>query len=106
MCVQEQDAAGPRVRQGGGVPDQAAAPVQATKREAQQGGAGEADDLDCVIVEDGGAAEGYNGFYRAARETGRANILLALQVYCCPDFQALFGVPLYMRLSKETPMTR
>ncbi len=37
-----------------------------------------------VIVEDGGegeeASSSANGFYRASRETGRANILLALQV--------------------------
>ena len=69
----------------------------AVKREAQQGGtgSGEADDDDCVIVEGGGAAEGHSGFYRAARETGRANILLVLQARCWD----VLGAP--VRASRE-----
>ena len=85
LCAQEQDGAGPKVKQDGVAPDQATpAGRGAAKREAQQGGtgAGDADDDDCVIVEGGGAAEGHSGFYRAARETGRANILLVLQARC------------------------
>ena len=79
LCVQEQD--GARVKQDGGAPDLATPAEEAVKQGPQQGGgAGDADDLDCVIVEDGGGAAKYNGFYRAARETGRANILLVLQV--------------------------
>lgn len=38
-------------------------------------------DVVCVDDEDGDTAHsGYSGFYRASRETGRSNVLLALQV--------------------------
>ena len=38
-------------------------------------------DVVCVEEDEGDTAHsGYSGFYRASRETGRANVLLALQV--------------------------
>ena len=64
-------------------PEQAAgASKQRGQRPAAEGGDA---DSDVVIVDDAGgdeaaSADSHNGFYRASRETGRANILLALQV--------------------------
>lgn len=44
-------------------------------------GHGSDSDVVCVDEDEGDTAHsGYSGFYRASRETGRANILLALQV--------------------------
>lgn len=89
MAFLQEAASAPAAAQNG---EQAAAPkhepegiAQQPKREADPGG-GSDGDSDVVIVEDGALEEGTaadsscNGFYRAARETGRANILLALQV--------------------------
>ncbi len=47
--------------------------------------AGNDSDSDVVCMDEGEgdtAHSGYSGFYRASRETGRANVLLALQVPC------------------------
>ena len=50
----------------------------------QAAAAGEDSDSDVVCMDDeeegDSAHSGYSGFYRASRETGRANVLLALQV--------------------------
>ena len=63
-------------------PDQDTAAGSSVKRKQENDG-GDVDS-DVVIVEDGSEADeassSANGFYRASRETGRANILLALQV--------------------------
>jgi hypothetical protein len=48
-------------------------------------------DVVCVEEDEGDTAHsGYSGFYRASRETGRANVLLALQV-SEPCLTATFG---------------
>lgn len=62
-----------------------AAQASPPEQDAHAAAAGSDCDSDVVIVEgdENGetACSSHSGFYRAARETGRANILLALQVF-------------------------
>lgn len=63
----------------------------ATKEEPDKATAGGDSDSDvvCVDEEEGDTAHsGYSGFYRASRETGRSNVLLALQVILLPQIAA------------------
>lgn len=57
---------------------------QSSEVKKDQGKAQDGDsDSDVEILEEGAPEKGsHSGFYRAIRETGRANVLLALQVHC------------------------
>ena len=63
----------------------------ATKAEPDKAtpGADSDSDVVCVDEEEGDTAHsGYSGFYRASRETGRSNVLLALQVNLLPQLSS------------------